>query len=414
MYCYNCYYEKIGNKEYCINDEIPFDVPDNWIWCRLGTIFNIGSSKRVHKSDWKDNGIPFYRARDIELLNKNIFKSNLYISVEFYNKIKRTYGIPQINDILVTAVGSLGKTFIVKDKNPFYYKDGNIICFSNFSNINPHYIQILFESSFMNDQIYSYSKGTTVNTYTIIHANKTLIPIPPLKEQKEIINTLQKTLKQIEIVEKAKKDIANLTNSLKSKVLDNIFGENSSYKSYYENREKITLKSFFKSNEIGDGDWVLSEDMAENGEYSLIQLKHIESGKFISKPYKHINKDFFLKNKCSEIKENYILINRLISDSMKVCLTPKLNFKAITCVDVCWIAPTTKINQKYLMYYLLSPIFQNKIMIKSSGSTRKRISKKNLINIDLYIHSAKEEQKAICDYLDKIFDLANTVSSHNN
>ena len=88
----------------------------------------------------------------------------------------------------VTAVGALGKTYVVKDTDRFYYKDASVLCFENFSGINPHYIKLLLSSPFMEEQIKDNSSGTTVGTITIIKAANYLIPIPPLKEQSRIVS----------------------------------------------------------------------------------------------------------------------------------------------------------------------------------------------------------------------------------
>ena len=51
--------------ERCIDDELPFEIPENWCWCRLKSIVNVVSARRVHQSDWRSEGVPFYRAREI-------------------------------------------------------------------------------------------------------------------------------------------------------------------------------------------------------------------------------------------------------------------------------------------------------------------------------------------------------------
>ena len=168
-----------------------FEIPANWQWTTLGTIFNIISSKRIHKSDWRVKGVPFYRARDLDDVSNGIFKSDIYIEPSLYEQIKKCYGVPCVGDILVSAVGTLGRTYVVKNKNPFYYKDGNIICLNNCYGIDPFYIQYIFQSNLFMNQISEESKGTTVDTFTIIHANHTYIPLPPLNEQKRIIKKLE-------------------------------------------------------------------------------------------------------------------------------------------------------------------------------------------------------------------------------
>ena len=144
---------------------------------------------------------------------------------------------------------------------------------------------------------------------------------------------------------------------------------------YYEKRTKTTLEKLVKSENIGDGDWVLSENMNPYGNIKLVQLKHIGKNVFLNKPFCHVDEDFFTQNNCKEIKEGYLLINRLVANEMTCCILPQMDEKCITAVDVCWIALDSHYNLKYLMYYLSSNAFQQQVLMKCSGSTRKRISR---------------------------------------
>lgn len=159
---------------------------------------------------------------------------------------------------------------------------------------------------------------------------------------------------------------------------------------------------------MGDGDWVLSEDMNPNGDIQLLQLKHIGNMVYQNKSFCHIDENFFKEHNCSEIKENYLLINRLVASSMACCLMPQTNTKTITSVDVCWIAPDETYNSKYLMYYLTSKGFQNRVLMLCSGSTRKRISKKNLIHIPIFIHD-RTQQDIIVKQIENLFELVEKV-----
>ena len=110
----------------CIEDEIPFDLPDGWAWCRLRDIITVCSSKRVMQSEWTKSGVPFYRAREIVKLSKNGFVNNdLFISEEHYQRLKNSYDVPRAGDLMVTGVGTIGKAYIVKDTDRFYYKDAS-------------------------------------------------------------------------------------------------------------------------------------------------------------------------------------------------------------------------------------------------------------------------------------------------
>ena len=181
-------YEKIGkNEPVCIADEVPFDIPESWEWVRLQNICNVVSARRVHQSDWKTSGIPFYRAREIGVLaDKGKVDNDLFVSEELYNDFAKS-GVPHPGDLMVTAVGTLGKVYVVQPKDRFYYKDASVICFENFGRIIPEYLQLVMMSPYMTSLIKSKSTGTTVGTITIVCAKQYLIPIPPLDEQRKII-----------------------------------------------------------------------------------------------------------------------------------------------------------------------------------------------------------------------------------
>ena len=186
-------------------------IPDDWEVKQLNEYFEIGSSKRVFQSQWRKAGIPFYRAREIVILSeKNIVENELFIDESLYNQFKTLYGVPSVNDLLVTGVGTLGKVYKVQDTKPFYFKDGNIICLKNKGLINSDYVKYHFDYSIVKNQINDNSGKSTVGTYTINSARKTLIPIPPLTEQHRIAKALSDVAAVISTTEKLiqkKKDI---------------------------------------------------------------------------------------------------------------------------------------------------------------------------------------------------------------
>ena len=158
---------------------------------RIGDLCNVRSSKRVFEEEWESQGIPFYRAREVVLLNKNGYVNNeLFISHNKYRELKGLTGVPKVGDILITAVGTLGVTYIVENSNPFYFKDGNLLWIEVRNKIESRYLQYLFMSSVIKKQIKNFALTTTVGTYTISSAKKTIIPYPSFSEQNAIANFL--------------------------------------------------------------------------------------------------------------------------------------------------------------------------------------------------------------------------------
>jgi type I restriction enzyme S subunit len=119
-----------------------------------------------------------------------------------YDEYKNKYGAPKKNDLLVTAVGTIGIMYHVNDETEFYFKDGNVIWFKSLEKANSKYINQLFKSSIVQNQITGSASITTVGTYTIVNAKKTKVPFPNLPEQQKIADFLSSIDSKIELVQK--------------------------------------------------------------------------------------------------------------------------------------------------------------------------------------------------------------------
>ncbi len=170
------------------DEEKLFALPNNWEWERLGNIGFIGSSFRVHKKDWISSGIPFYRTREIIKLSKDeIINNELFISEELFQAASKRGLVPELNDIMITGIGTIGTPYIVKMEDKFYFKDGSVLIFKNHFQLVPNFLSYYFKSPFWKNKIHQRSMGTTVHTLTINRANETPAPLPPLAEQHRIV-----------------------------------------------------------------------------------------------------------------------------------------------------------------------------------------------------------------------------------
>ena len=175
-------------------EDVPFAIPEKWRWCRIKNLTTICSARRVHKSDWQMEGVPFFRAREIaKLAEQGIVNNELFISEELYAQLTKG-GLVEEGDLMITAVGTLGKVYIVKRGDRFYYKDASVICMKRCQHIDPHFAKIIFTSPFMKNQIIDASSGTTVGTITIKGAMDYWVPIPPIEEQHRIVAKLNQLL----------------------------------------------------------------------------------------------------------------------------------------------------------------------------------------------------------------------------
>ena len=182
-----------------------------WKKVNLGDCCEITSSKRIFFSEYVESGIPFYRSKEIiEKGNGEEISHPLYISKEKYDEIKGKYGVPQKGDLLLTAVGSLGIPFVVKDDLPFYFKDGNLVWLKHFQDIDPIFLYYWIKSENGYNALYNIAIGSAQKALTIAAIKGYEIPLPPLQTQHRIATILSRYdslienyQKQIKLLEEA-------------------------------------------------------------------------------------------------------------------------------------------------------------------------------------------------------------------
>jgi type I restriction enzyme S subunit len=176
-------------------EEIPFDIPKNWVWCRLGDVMNVKSGKRIHAADYRKEGVPFLRSGEIGTLGRGEkLKSELYISREKYEDIKTKFGIPKEGDILIACIGgSIGNTWVVDDRE-FYYKDGNLVLIESIPEVETNFLLTYLKSPFFWKNTILKATDSSYNALTIEKLKDAEFPLPPLFEQKRIVAEIERQL----------------------------------------------------------------------------------------------------------------------------------------------------------------------------------------------------------------------------
>ena len=193
----------------------PIVNPKGYPIVPISDLFDVGSSKRVFESEWRSEGVPFYRAREIVKLSKDGFVDNdLFIEEGLYEKYKAKYGVPKAGDMMVTGVGTLGICYIVQPNDRFYFKDGNTLWFKNKGLCNVRFIMEQYNTDFVRGQIEANANVSTVGTYTITNANNTMILLPSIEEQNEFDSFVSQVDKSKVVVQKALDEAQVLFDSL--------------------------------------------------------------------------------------------------------------------------------------------------------------------------------------------------------
>ena len=226
----NCYYEKIGNEIRNIDDKIPFQVPDNWTWVRLKNISKDISYGLNYSAC--DNGTnKFLRITDIQN-GKVDWNLVPYVSIK---KGEENYHL-QDNDIVFARTGAtVGKSFLIKEALLNSVFASYLIRIRLMDTRYAEYVNTFFNCSYYWNQIIDNSSGTGQPNCNGTKLANLLIPLCPLNEATRISSILSKPLTLLNEINSEYRSIIKLIDAVKSKILDSVFSEDSSYKSYYEN-----------------------------------------------------------------------------------------------------------------------------------------------------------------------------------
>lgn len=144
---------------------------------------------------------------------------------------------------------------------------------------------------------------------------------------------------------------------------------------------------------FADGDWIESKDQSEEG-IRLIQTGNIGNAQYLDKGERarYITEDTFDRLNCTEVKANDILISRLPDPVGRACIVPEGLGKCITAVDCTIVRLGSRILPEYFIAYTLSPLYMMQVASRETGSTRKRISRKNLGILKIPVPTIAEQE----------------------
>lgn len=158
-----------------------------WPTEKLSELCVVSSSKRIYQNEQSTEGVPFLRISDLNERIDNVKNApELFIPINKYNELKENGLVPTEGDILVTSRGTLGRCYIVRPEDEFYFQDGMISWLSDLSHqITSLYLSQLFAMSGIQKQIASLQAGSTVAYLSISMLKKLDIMLPPLNLQNQ-------------------------------------------------------------------------------------------------------------------------------------------------------------------------------------------------------------------------------------
>ena len=211
-YLDNRYYEKVGSEVKDITDELPFEIPDNWVWIRLGYIVDFSQSdtvaaSQINPSSWvldledieKDSGKLLQRKTFGETQSKSdkhcFFKGNV-----LYSKLR-----PYLNKVIVADADG--------------YCTTEILAFNFGQHIAAQYAKTFFMSPYFVDYAMDGAYGVKMPRIGSHRGNSALMPVPPYTEQIHLVNRIDELFEQIDIIEQNQTDIGTLYDEFRKRTL---------------------------------------------------------------------------------------------------------------------------------------------------------------------------------------------------
>ncbi len=196
----NSFYEKIENEEICIDEELPFEIPKTWEWTKLSFVSDMFTGNSINENEKKlkykglSEGYFYVATKDVNFNNE----------IDYYNGVRipknsKKFRIAPKNSILFCVEGgSAGKKIAITDKDICF---GNKLCCFVSYGIDIKYLYYYIQSPMF---IYDFKRNTTgiIGGVSINTLKQMFLPLPPIEEQKRIVEKLDKLINACEELKK--------------------------------------------------------------------------------------------------------------------------------------------------------------------------------------------------------------------
>ena len=456
----NLHYEKFSDGTVkCIEDEIPFDIPDSWVWCRLNDLalykkgpFGSSITKAMFVPE-SDNVIKVYEQKNA--INKSAQLGHYFISQEKYEELRGFEVFP--GDIIVSCAGTIGETFVMPHDMRKGIINQALMKIHLFDSSVKAFYLMYFDNklkTLANEQGYGMALKN-IPPFSIL--KRYLIPIPPKAEQERILDHIKIILSNINDIDllagKLKNDVANAKSKIldlairgklvpqdpndepASVLLERIRAEKEELikqgKIKRDKKESVIFKGDDNSyyEKIGDdvtciddeilfdipptwnwcrlgtiGDWAAgATPNRKNSEYFIGNIPWLKTGdlndNYITYIPEHISEKALQHSSLRLNPTGSVLIAMYGATIGKLGI---LTFPATTNQACCACLPFDGIDNKYLFYYLMSQ--KSNFIYRGVGGAQSNISKEKIIST-LFPLPPKEEQHMIVNQIEKLMKL---------
>ena len=194
----NSHYELVDGIEHCIDDEIPFELPESWCWVRLGSLLTKLTDGTHNTPKYVDKGIPFLSVKDLSLGKLDFLKCK-YISEKEHSSIFGRCN-PEYGDVLLTKVGTTGIPVIVDTEVEFSLFVSVALLKFNQKKLFNKFLLYQINSSLVQGQALENTKGVGNKNWVMRDIARTLLVLPPIIEQHRIVAKIEELLPLIQSI----------------------------------------------------------------------------------------------------------------------------------------------------------------------------------------------------------------------
>lgn len=372
-----------------ITDNVPFSIPENWRWVKLGDIvsrFSTGPfGSMVHKSDYvQKDGTPMINPTNIK--NGEIVTDKLvYVSDKKASELFR-YRLAT-DDIILARRGDLSKCAIVTKKyESWLCGTGSFML--HLYEIYPPYFELVYASDFAQSYLTTQSVGATMDNLNQTLLGKMPIPLPPLPEQRRIVAKVEELLSEVDKIEHAQADITHAATILRSRVLDSALKGELTH-SNTEEWESVRIGDICKTYSGG------TPSKSNPEYYQDGNIPWVNVGDLTSKTLQSVDRYISilgLQNSSAKIyPKDTLLVAMYCNDAIGKCSIIKKEMCSNQAI--CGILPTDVINQDFLYYVICSK--KECLQKEASGGAQSNISQEKIKNLFIPLPPLPEQRRIV-------------------
>ena len=215
--------EQIGKEIRDISDEIPFEIPESWEWVRLSSICTKLVDGDHNPPKGEKSTTQYYMLSSTNINHNTLVELNKvrYLNKEIFEKENSRTKV-SVGDVFFTSVGSLGRSCV--------FQGGHNICFQRSVTvistlIYNYYLKYFFDNPFFQDKIVREATGTAQKGFYLNQLSECIIPLPPLAEQKRIVEKIEQLLPFIEKYEQVETQLTALNTTFPEALKKSILQE---------------------------------------------------------------------------------------------------------------------------------------------------------------------------------------------